>query len=400
MKILQICFRMPFPPKDGGAIAMNNISSGLLKKGCKLTLLVPLTPKHKPALDELPDDWNEKVRIITKEINTSITFMGAFLNLFSPKPYYVSRYEDKSFRKVLEELLINENFDLILVESIKMSMYADSIRKYSKAPLVLRSHNIEYLIWKRVAATSPLGLKKLYLQILARKLRKYEKIWSQKYDALLAITDVDAAYFSANQYNKKIHITPSGIMFDDMKKKDVVMEENSIFHLGALDWLPNLEGIDWFLKDVWPQIHAAFPKLKFYIAGRNTPAHIQNLKKKNVVVVGEVDDAMYFMQSKQIMIVPLLSGSGMRIKVAEGMAWGKVIISTGIGAEGIPYTDGKDILIANTATDFKRQLEAVLHDSNLAASISHEAMKTARKKLDNNHIIDDLMKFCRHLQKG
>ena len=400
MKILQICFRMPFPPKDGGAIAMYNMSSGLIKKGCKLTLLVPLTPKHKPALDEMPDEWKDKVRLITKEINTSITLWGAFLNLFSLKPYYVSRYEDNVFRNVLEELLINEDFDLIIVESIKMSMYAESIRKHSNAKLVLRSHNIEHLIWSRVATSSPWGLKKIYLKMLARQLRKYEKTWSQKYDALLAITNVDASYFHKNLYNKNIHITPSGIMFNDMEKYNVVMEENSIFHLGALDWLPNLEGIDWFLKDVWPQIHAAFPQLKFYIAGRNTPPHIQNLKKQNVIIVGEVDDAMLFMQSKQIMIVPLLSGSGMRIKVAEGMALGKVIISTGVGAEGIPYTDGKDILIANTPKDFNRQLAAVIHDDSFAASLSHEAIKTAREKLDNDQIMEDLMDFCRQLQKG
>jgi len=393
MKILQICFRMPYPLKDGGAIAMYNMTMGFLDAGCELTLFIPSTKKHALLVEELPEQLREKARLIAVPLSTEITFWGAFINLFTRKSYYISRYESSYFRKQLKHLLLQNHFDIIQVESIKMSMYIREIRKYSKAKAILRSHNIEHLIWERMAQSTASGIKKFYLKLLAKRLRRYEMEISRKYDALVAITSVDADYFLDNLYNRNVYAAPSGVIFtgaEEIKKAD---EPYSLFHIGAMDWMPNLEAIDWFLEKVWPLIAGKFPDLKFYLAGRNMPGRIKDITLPNVIVLGEVEDAETFMASKGIMVVPLLSGSGMRIKVAEGMALGKVIISTSVGAEGIPCTDGKDILIADKAEDFLMQLEKLLPEPHYAENIGREARKTAMEKLDNKSIISGLLDY-------
>ena len=119
-----------------------------------------------------------------------------------------------------------------------------------------------------------------------------------------------------------------------------------------MNWLPNKEGIKWFLDEVWPIIHQALPDLKIYLAGREMPSWLLELNLSNVKVIGEVPDAHEFIRSKSISIAPLLSGSGIRIKIIESMAMGKAVVATTIGAEGINYTTGKDIMIADTPEAF------------------------------------------------
>jgi polysaccharide biosynthesis protein PslH len=398
MRILQICFRPPFPLKDGGAIAMFNISKGLLDAGCELTLLIPLTEKHNIAPDEIPSVLNKSNAIHTLKINTHITVWGAFLNLFTSKPYYLSRYDSKKFRASLIEILKSEEFDIILIESLKMSMYEPVARKYSSAKVVLRSHNVEFKIWERMASAATNPVKRWYLDIMVKRLKKYELSSMDHFDALLPITSVDGDFFVQSGCNKPVFTTPCGIDFSRLKKSPAIPEKNSLFHLGALDWMPNIEAVEWFLRDIWPLIHSKYPDVKFYLAGRNMPDHIKNINLANVVISGEVEDAVAFINSKQIMMVPLISGSGMRIKIAEGLALGKAIISTTIGAEGIEYENGKNMLIADSPEDFSEAVGKIINDEKFAARISEEAYVLAGQQYDNIQIILKLLNNLNSLQ--
>lgn len=396
MRILQVCFRLPFPLKDGGAIAMFNMTKGFSEQNCFLKLLVPITNKHRFNIDELPDSFKSYGEVKALNINSDITFFGVLKSFFVTIPYYVSRYYSKNFRNALIEILKNEEFDIIHFESLKVAMYAKVARKYSNAKLVLRSHNVEYLIWQRQAQNSR-SIKKIFLHDMSKKLKKYETDILEDFDALVPITQVDADYFLKTGFNKPVHTSLSGIDFNESNTGDTLIEPNSFFHIGALDWMPNLESVKWFLTEIWPLILIDKPEAKFYIAGRNTPDEIKKLADKNVIVAGEVEDASHFMKSKQIMVVPLLAGSGMRIKVAEGLALGKVIISTSIGAEGIEYSDGINILIANTPEMFRIQAKRVLSDISLSKSIERNAILLAKSTLDNTAIVKSLLSFYSEL---
>ena len=177
---------------------------------------------------------------------------------------------------------------------------------------------------------------------------------------------------------KPISVIPFGITPEIID--NVTEEENSLFHIGSMDWMPNQEGINWFLESVWPALHKEIPEVRLYLAGRKMPERLMKAQIEGVNVVGEVADSSYFIGSKQINIVPLLSGSGIRVKIIEAMSLGKTVVTTSIGAEGINYTDGKDILIANTPEEFIAQIRRCVADKEFCRQIGQNAYELIVKE--------------------
>jgi glycosyltransferase involved in cell wall biosynthesis len=281
-----------------------------------------------------------------------------------------------------------------------MSPYARVVRKYSDARIVLRTHNIEHLIWERVAASTKNPLKRIYLQHLVRKLKKYECSTVRLFDGIAAITEQDAAFFRSAACRKPdplistpVIAIPFGIDPEQFPETDAEPEFPSLFSIGAMDWIPNLEGICWFLKQVWPDLHCKHPGLHYYLAGRHMPGWLSEKKIPNVEVVGEVEDAISFMHSKAILIVPLFSGSGIRIKIIEGMAAGKPIISTTVGAEGIRYTRDQDIFIADTPEEFARCISSCIENKVLCETVGRNARNLILSDYNRDMIISKLLGF-------
>ncbi len=397
MKILVLCNKSPYPPKEGGPIAMNAIIQGLINANHQIKVLAINTQKYFIDIEKIPTAYKEKTKLETVYIDLSIKPIHAFLNLFTKKSYHVQRFISKKFENKIIDILKNETFDIIQLETLFISPYIETIRKYSKAKIVLRAHNIEYLIWERLASTSKNPIKHLYLKHLSRTLKNYEISALNKYDGIAAITKNDAEFFKNTGCKTPIIDIPFGI---DIKKYNHHKQEYefpSLFHIGSMNWIPNVEGIKWFLENVWYKIYQKYPELKFYLAGRKMPNWLLKSKYPNVVILGEVEDAADFINSKAIMIVPLLSGSGIRVKIIEGMCAGKTIISTKIGAEGINCKDGTDILIANTPDEFLESVTKCVEDKNYCNNIGKNAKKLIEKNYDNEKIIQRLTEFYKQI---
>jgi glycosyltransferase involved in cell wall biosynthesis len=398
MKILILCNKSPYPPKEGGPIAMNAIIEGLCQAGHQVKVLAINSNKYNIDVENIPEQYRQKTNIETVFIDLSIKPLDAFLNLFSGKSYHVERFISKDFENKLIEILKKANYDIVQFEMLHMSPYIDLIRKHSKAKIVLRSHNIEHLIWERVARISRNPLKKIYLKHLAKTLRNYELGMLNQYDGIATITKKDAETMKNLGCRIPLIDIPFGIDLSGFKENPGIETEfPSLFHLGAMNWMPNEEGIRWFLAEVWPKVNQAFPKLKFFVAGRNMPDWITNTKLTNVVVTGEVDNAFDFMYSKAIEIVPLFSGSGIRIKIIEGMAAQRAVISTSIGAEGINVESGKNIIIANTPETFFEAIKKLVSDKQLCQTLGKNARALIEKDHDNKKLIGRLENFYRKI---
>ncbi len=222
--------------------------------------------------------------------------------------------------------------------------------------------------------------KKWYLNLLAKRLKKYELDLLPKLDGILAITKVDADYFLNCAFSLKLDVCPLGVDLTDYPFQGWPATELSIFHLGSMDWMPNIEGVEWFLESCWPVIHLSFPELPLFLAGKNFPTNIKERNLPSVTCHGKVDDAKAYMKSKSIMIVPLRSGSGMRVKIIEGLALGKTIISTTIGAEGIEVENKKNILLADTVQEFLDAIRFCIANPEQAAQIGINGRKLAEEK--------------------
>ena len=171
MKILQICNKPPYPAVDGGAIAMNNTTQGLISNGYEVKVLAISTAKHPVNIESLPEDYLVSTKFESVFIDTSIKLKDAFINLFSSKSYNIERFISNDFTKKLIETLEKEKFDIIIIESLFVAPYITAIKKISKAKIVLRAHNVEYKIWERISSNTKNPIKKTYLSLLAKRLK-------------------------------------------------------------------------------------------------------------------------------------------------------------------------------------------------------------------------------------
>jgi len=406
MKILLLCNKSPYPAMEGGPIAMNMIIQGLIHAGHSVKVLAVNSNKYKVDISSIPEDYREKTGIELVYINLSIRPLAAFLNLFTSRSYHVERFISPDLENALIRILLAEKFDIVQFEMLYMSPYVKIIRKYSDARVVLRTHNIEHLIWQRVAETTRNQLKRYYLQHLVRKLKRYECSVVRQFDGIAAITEQDAVFFRSKQClrpegGKQVPVIaiPFGIDPGQFPVTNEEPEFPSLFSIGAMDWIPNLEGICWFLETVWPEIHCRYPGLHYYLAGRHMPGCLMDKKIPNVDVVGEVENAQVFMRSKAILIVPLFSGSGIRVKIIEGMANGKTIISTTVGAEGISYSREKNIFIADTSEEFVRCISTCIENKVLCETVGRNARNLILTEYNRDLIISKLTGFYEKIRK-
>lgn len=395
MKILQLCHKLPYPPVDGGCIAINNITQGLLSSGHQVKVVAVSTPKHKTEMSALPADYLKNTGLETVFIDTTPRLFPAIRAFLQRKSYHVSRFVSREMTKKLVQVLQSENFDIVQLESVFMAPYIATIRKYSKAKIVLRTHNIEHQIWERMVQHTHTPFKKLVLKQMTKQLRRYELSVFDKVDGFMAITELDYQYFHEQFPATKGVVIPFGVNVDNYEPEEdyIPSDEPELFHIGSMNWLPNVEGIEWFMDEVWPKMLAKFPELTFTIAGHDIPASMKTNSWPNVKVEEDVPDVNEFMLSKDIMVVPLLSGSGMRVKIIEAMALEKTVISTSIGAEGIEATDGVHLFIANKPEEFVDALEKCIKSPDLCKIIGENARDFIQLHHDIDVLTQQITKF-------
>jgi glycosyltransferase involved in cell wall biosynthesis len=279
-----------------------------------------------------------------------------------------------------------------------MAVYLKTIKKYSQAKIVLRAHNIEHHIWERHIINEKNSFKKAYLALQNQRLKKFELFVISKLDAIVPITEVDAEAFKSLGFKKPLFPCITGV---DVKyyqhREDLAIKAKTIFYFGSMDWLPNQEAVNWFLDQCWDTVHTAVPEAKFIIAGRGMPTALKQMSKANVLIIENVKDGKVFFQQNQVMIVPLLSGSGLRIKIIEGMAYGKAIVSTTVGAEGIHYTHKKNIVIADKPSDFAEAVINLLNSDKDRLALETNASDLAHRDFDNLQVVSKLVLFYKQL---
>lgn len=400
MKILQLCLKPPLPARDGGCIAMNNITQGLLAAGHKVKILTIFTQKHDFDPESLPPAYIEATGIEGVYVDTRINAVDAFANFITSDSYNISRFFSTDYDIKLTKLLQKEDFDIIHLESLFMTPYLGTIRRMCSTPIVLRSHNLEFIIWEKIARGTRNIAKRAYLSYLSKKLRNYELSMLNEVSGIAAISEEDKRRFLDLGTRKKIRTIPFGVQISDYSTATDMPSELALFHLGAMDWEPNLEGIMWFLTDIWPRIHQTFPELKLYLGGRNMPEDMMKANYPGVTMVGEVENAMEFIRSKAIMIVPLLSAGGIRVKIIEGLALGRAVISTTLGAEGLDCTHGKNIMLADRADEWIEAVGQLIGNETLLKSLSESGRAHAQAHFDNTVITQSLVNFYKELRKG
>ena len=399
MKILLLCNKPPYPASEGGPMAMNSIISGLLEAGHQVKVLAVNNSKYNVSEADIPDEYKKKTGIELIDVDLRVRRMRALLNLFTKKSYHVERFISKDFKARLTEVLEKEQFDVVQLEMLFMAPYVETIREHSKAMIVLRAHNVEHKIWERIAKETKFFLKRWYINHLAKTLKDYELSALETVDGIAAITRKDAAFFRKYSSKPVIDI-PYGVYPEEFTPKYEIEGKPKFYHIGSMNWMPNEEGIRWFIDEVLPKTVEKVPDFVYHLAGRNMPEWLKSLKNKNVDIVGEVPDAKAFVSNNDVAIVPLLSGSGIRIKIIESMALGKTVITTPVGAEGILYDEEVNVIIAENIAKMVEAIRAINENPQIAVRIGQAARKLVEENYDNRKIIARLLMFYEQIKPG
>lgn len=373
---------------------MMNLAEGLATAGAALTQLMVETPGH-PFPAQVPDNYPFVHHRVF--LDTNIRVSGAALNLLQSGSYHLERFKKVALMKALEQILAKENFDIIQAEGPFVLGFLAELRSMTKARIILRAHNVEYLIWERVAKSGRHGLLSPYLKLQSARLKREEIAIASQVDGLVVMSDTDLQAF------KKLGVqTPATVIGigTSLKAPEILPEQTEgrkIFHLGAMNWYPNKEGVEWFIEKVFPRVKAEVPGIKLHLAGHGMPAGIVPAEHQEAIQLDSAPDAATYMLSHGIMIVPLLSGSGIRVKIIEGLRLGKVILTTKIGAEGLGVVDGRELLIASDEVEFAEKLIQCFADPALCGEISENARKFAAAHFDTAQLARQLLSFYKSL---
>ncbi len=383
---------------------MYDVAAGLVQAGHRVTMLAINTPKHRQPADAL-DHLGPNFRLVTVDVNTDITPVKALKNLLlSRQPYIVERFISPAVGEKLVELLQSETVDAVQLEGTFAAWYAELLGRRESAglrvpPLVLRAHNLEHTIWHMLAGREGNPLKRRYLRDMAARLEQFERRHLPQFDAVAAITADDAQRLRALGCPEPVVFIPAGADLSRFQPDPAIRAKpRTLFMIGSLNWLPNLEGLHWLLREVWPTIRAEMPDVELHIAGSGTPEELLKPRTDGVVVHGFVDSASAFMQQYELMLVPLLSGGGMRIKIIEGMALGKAILSTTLGAEGIAVRDGHDLVLRDSAAAWLEALRAWYRGDVPVAAIGAAAARTAAECYDRRRVTEQFVDLYERLR--
>ena len=378
---------------------MNAITNGLVNNGAKVKLLSAFTKKHPLPLESLDSDYVEQVDLEGVPLETDLDIRDAYVALINGDSYNISRFYSHQFAMILKRVLSRARYDVVHLESLYTTPYIETIRMHAPTALVsLRSHNHEFQIWEQRWKATRNPINRLALRHLTNTLERYEKSVLDKVDTIVSISSNEGMGYRNWGFSGPIHVAGFGI---ETSKHIPVSKAGdprvgsypgvNLFHLGAMDWGPNREGVDWFLAEVWPVVLRSHPHTKFHVAGKGlNPAMWTDVP--GLVNHGEVKDAAAFAQQHDLLVVPLLRGAGIRVKIVESFSLGIPVVSTTMGVQGLEISS-HEILVQAEPQKLAEALIGVLNSPEQLKQLSAAGLNAARTSFDQDKIGAELLEF-------
>lgn len=375
MRILYLTNKPIFPLLDGGCVAMNQTAKLLMDEQFSADYLTIATHKHPFLSENFPSVFTSKFNPKSIFVDTKLKVGGLLKSFFTGKSYHISRFYSKQFEDALIEKITTNDYDVILCESLYLLPYIEIIRNNFQGKVILRTHNVEHLIWARVAENASFFKRKL-LSILTRQLKKEEVSLLQKVDLILSISSVDTALFQELGIQTKIITLP---VFIEEQNNKVDYSSSCFYHIGAMNWQPNIEAVEALISTIFPRIKEIIPDAELHLAGSYFPENIQTNEANGIYVHGFVADKFQFINAHGIQLVNLKSGSGVRIKLLESLAMGVPTVSTNMGIEGLDKSVKDAILISENDKEFIENAVLLHSNEELRRSMGEKSIDFAQK---------------------
>jgi len=395
MRVLVIDEEIPFPLNSGKRLRTFNLLKPLAARH-DITFICRqhkhFTDSSSLAFEEIGIHTVVLPDLIRKKQGVKF-YLALLVNLFSPYPYTVTSHHSHALITQIAALLGESRFDLIHCE---WTPYAINLQQwFGKIPTVVDAHNVEAMIWKRNFQVERNFLKKAYIYLQWKKMEAFEQRFFPKFSRCVAVSTPDAQLITESVAKERVDVVANGVDINYFSRKIPRSHTSSVPALvftGSLDWRPNIDGLLYFLEQVFPLIKKRYPQSRFIIVGRN-PMPVLRAKvarMPDVALTGTVDDVRPYMEEAAVYIVPLRVGGGSRLKILEALSMQMPVVSTAIGAEGLDVTPGEDILIADTPEDFTAAVASVLDDTDRAESLSRKGRHLVEAKYQWHVMADRL----------
>ena len=403
MRILQLCHKPPRPALDGGCLAMDAMTTGFLENGAEVKVLTASTHNHPIRMNLLDSAYLESTDLEAVRIETELDIRDVYVALLNGDSYTISRFYAHHHAMVIKQALSRKRYDVAQLESLYTTPYIDIIRRHAPNALIaLRSHNHEYQVreqrWK--AMKNP--VQRLVMRHVTKSLERYEKEVLDKVDVVVAISDGEAGGYRNWGYSGPLHVSGYGvaaIAVSDLDRHELPRCDRPLrlFHVGAMDWSPNSEGVDWFISSVWPVLRSRHPELEFHIAGKSLNP-TRHAKVPGVFNHGEVLDSDAYAADRDLLVVPLLRGAGIRVKIVQAMSRGVPVATTTEGGHGLGLKNGEGIALSEPDS-FADCISEILRQPENLKSLGQHGMNVARSRFDRRLIALELMEFySQHIQ--
>ena len=290
-------------------------------------------------------------------------------------PYAVSKFTDKNVQRVVAQWFPQRKFDVAVCDFLSSTL---NFPRTLATPSVLFQHNVESMLWKRKAQFEAKRLDRLVSKIEYIKMSRFEPAQVRRFHHVIAVSEQDREAMKWMVDPSRISVVPTGV---DLKKFRYDSTPKSsgplVVFTGSMDWEPNVDGVEYFCKEIWPLVLAEIPAAKFQVVGRDPHPRVKRLASDSVEVTGTVPSVVDYLKNAAVFVIPLRIGGGTRIKIYEGMAMGTATVSSTVGAEGLDVHQGLDIILADDAKAFSASVITFLKDENTRRRFGAAAAATA-----------------------
>jgi glycosyltransferase involved in cell wall biosynthesis len=398
MKLLFLTPQLPFPPRQGATLR-NYALIRYLARQHTVDLLTLLAPNERLEADNPLHHLCRRVTAAPQPVRkTTQRFLDT---MRTPLPDMALRLDTPAMHQLVQQWVATESYDIVQIEGIEMAPYGLQLLAHSraasnsrKARLVFDNHNCEYLLQQRTALSDlrhPLRWPAaVYSLIQWQKLRRYEGMVCRQADAVVAVSEADRAALAALAPDASLTTAPNGIETVDypsyVGEPTAARTPFTILFTGKMDYRPNIDAALWFGQSVLPRIQAHEPSVRFLIVGLNPHRRLDVLRSNRAIeITGGVPDVRPYLQAATVCVIPMRVGGGTRLKALEAMVCGKPVVSTSLGIEGIPATDGQQLLLADTPDAFAAAVLTLIDDAKTGGGRARKLGECARHFVQTNY---------------
>ena len=398
MRILWVKSELLHPVDKGGKIRTLEMLRHLMH-GHEVTYLCLTSPTDAANAKDLAYEYCHHLETVPWSEPPRFSkgfYLDLAKNLASPLPYVIEKYKQPQMRDIIAKADALGSYDVILCDFLTPSA---NIPCKLKAASVLFEHNVETVLWERTYRNETNPVKRAYFLGQYLKMHAYEHLLCRRYDAVAAVSEQDAVAIRNRFGVRHVFPEPTGVDFEffspfvDDSPGKLARDPHDLVFTGSMDWMPNEDAIVWFADEILPRIASRIPSIKVTVVGRNPTPKLRALasRQPRIVLTGRVDDVRPYIDRSAVYIVPIRVGGGTRIKIYEAMGMGRAVVSTSIGAEGLPLQNGTEIVLADEPEHFADEVVRLITNETARNQIEHAARRAVVERFGWNKATEALV---------